>query len=230
MEKHKKKVLYIWKSPYPWDVRVEKICKSLSKKYDVMILARWGGENKRTEYIDGIKVRRVGFKKNSKLSTPVSFNPYWKYEIERAINDYLPNLIIVREIMLGTVSGKLAKKYNIPIAMDMAENYPAIIKEWDNYKNSLLKRFLFQSLEISKRTEKNSLKYMNNVFVVCEENKDRLYEEYSYDDNKTVVIRNTPALNSYETERDFSLPIKLGYHGYINTERNLFKFLAKFQG
>ena len=73
----RKKIIYVWKSPYPWDVRVEKICKSLSKEYEVLILARWGNEAKKAEQIDGVTIRRVGFREKSFKSVPLSFNPFW---------------------------------------------------------------------------------------------------------------------------------------------------------
>lgn len=223
MEKSKKKILYIWKSPYPWDVRVEKICRSLSKKYDVMILARWGGETKRTEYINGIKIRRVGFKKRNVLSTPISINPLWKYEIERAINDYLPTLIIVREIMLGSVAGKLSKKYNIPIAMDMAENYPAALRYWKKYNNTVIKRLVYNYSKLPFFIEKNSLRYMSGIMVVCKEQIQRLYKNYNYPESKTKVIRNTPSTD-YFSNKDFER-INLIHHGWLTSEKSFHKFL-----
>jgi hypothetical protein len=122
----KKKVLYIWKGPYPWDVRTAKFCESLNNNdYDVHLLARWKDDKYEKEKINNIIVHRVGYKKNHKLSIPIPYNPIWKTAIQKKIKEILPDLIIVREIMLAEVSGKLAKKNNIPIIMDMAENYPA---------------------------------------------------------------------------------------------------------
>lgn len=218
----KKTIIYVWKSPYPWDIRVEKVCKSLNKEYNVIILARWGGEKNKEEIIDNITIRRVGFQKSSKVSTPLSINPLWKKEITKAVRDFKADLLIVREIMLGTISGKVARKLGIPVIMDMAENYPAVMKGWEHYNNSALKRLLNQKVKLPENTERVSTKLMDGIFFVCEENKNRIISEINYK-GKAEVIYNTPPLNFFDFKRfEIDRPYKnIAYHGYINTERNL---------
>lgn len=223
----KKKIFYIWKSPYPWDVRVEKICSALVEfAYDVYIICLWGGEEKEREQINNVNVIRVGYKDNLKKFLPIPYNPFWKKSLIKLIEELNPDLIINREIILADISGKLAKKYNIPIIIDMAENYPAAMKLWKKYSNSFLKRLIYHKIDLPTWLERESLKYMNGVIVVCDENGERIKDKYNYK-NKIVTIYNTPSkdffnFKRFELNREFTT---IAYHGYINYERNLEKCL-----
>ncbi|MFA7326315.1 MAG: glycosyltransferase [Candidatus Kapaibacterium sp.] len=221
----RKKIIYVWKSPYPWDVRVEKICNSLAKDYEVLILARWGKEAKKAEQIDGITVRRVGFREKSIKSIPLSFNPIWKKELETVIKGFKPDAIIVREIMLGTLVGKLGKKYSIPTIMDMAENYPAVIKLFKKYKQNIFSRFLIHTLDLAKVVEKKSLNLIKNVIVVCDEQVDRLKSEKYISNHKFCVVENTPIFEeNTKIDKKFTKPI-FGHHGNLTGDKSVFEFL-----
>jgi glycosyltransferase involved in cell wall biosynthesis len=223
-----KKIFYIWKSAYPWDVRIEKICSALVEfGYETYIICLWDGEDKQEENINGINILRVGFNQNKRNYLPIPYNPNWKKSIEQYIKSIKPDLIINREIILADISGKLAKKYEIPIIMDMAENYPAAMKLWKKYSDSLVKKLIYHQIDMPKWLEKKSLELMDGVIVVCDENGERIRNEYNYE-NYIETIYNTPSLNffnfkKFEQERDY---ITISYHGYINTERNLDKVLS----
>jgi glycosyltransferase involved in cell wall biosynthesis len=224
---NKKKIFYIWKSAYPWDVRIEKICSALVEfGFETYIICLWDGEEKQEETINGINILRVGFNQNKRNYLPIPYNPNWKKSIEQYIKSIKPDLIINREIILADISGKLAKKYEIPIIMDMAENYPAAMKLWKKYSDSLVKKLIYHQIDMPKWLEKKSLELMDGVIVVCDENGERIRNEYNYE-NYIETIYNTPSLNffnfkKFEQERDY---ITISYHGYINTERNLDKVL-----
>lgn len=226
--KNKKKIFYIWKSAYPWDVRIEKICKTLfNQGYEPYVICKWEGENSEIEKIDGINIIRVGFNQNSKKYIPLPFNPYWKVEIEKLIIKYKPDLIFNREIILADISGKLAKKYNIPIIMDMAENYPAVIKNWKKYTNNIVKRLIFKKSNLVYKLEEKTTSLMDGIIVVCQENKQRLIDKYNLDSDKIEIIYNTPSkrffnFKRFEDKREYKT---IAYHGYINNERNLEEFL-----
>jgi len=224
----RKTIFYIWKSAYPWDVRVEKICMALLEaNYDVYIVCKWEGEELEEEIVNGLNILRVGYKESSQKYSPFPFNPFWKKSIESLIQKHKPDLLINREIILAEISGKLAKKYNIPIVMDMAENYPAAMKNWKKYNDSFLKRFIFNTLEIAYKLESFCLKLMTGVLVVCTENKNRLIYNYKFNKDNIKIIYNTPSIKSFnfkrdEVDREFKT---IAYHGYINNERNLEIFL-----
>lgn len=225
---NKKKIFYVWKSAYPWDVRIEKICLALvESSYDVYVICRWEGEELEKETIDGVNIIRVGYKQSSKKFSPIPFNPFWKKELDKLLSKYKPSLIINREIILADISGKLAMKYDIPIVMDMAENYPAAMKNWKKYNNTFIKRFIFDKLDLAYKLEGLTLKLMTAVLVVCTENQNRIAKKYNFKIENIVKIYNTPSLSSFDFKRyEVDRPFKnISYHGYINNERNLEKFL-----
>jgi glycosyltransferase involved in cell wall biosynthesis len=130
--------------------------------------------------------------------------------------------------MLGTVAGKVAKKSKIPVIMDMAENYPAVMKGWDKYSNSILKRFIFHRLDIPQKTEDISVKLMDGIYFVAEENRNRILDSYNH--LKSEVIYNTPKLSDYnfkrfKVEKEFK---QISYHGFLNNERNFEIFLDAY--
>lgn len=228
-----KTILYVWKSGYPWDVRVEKICKSLSNSgYKVVLLARWDGEEKQNEEHDGISVVRVGFNKNRIFSIPFPANYLWKKSIERSILEYKPSVIIPREIMLASLCGRLGKKYKIPVVMDMAENYPAAMKDWEKYNKNPISRFIVNNLNIPGHVERNSVNLMNGIITVCKENFDRLIKNYNFPADNLIEIHNTPLKNVYNFKtrtNKFTIDsLTFGHHGYLTGEKRIDIFLEGF--
>ena len=235
-----KKILYIWKSEYPWEIRIKKITQSLViAGFDVYVLAKYNAEEKDSEIVDnGVKVVRFG--RNLKWTLlPVPFNPVWKQAIKMAIKTLNPELIIVREIMLAEMTAKLGHKYKIPVIMDMAENYPAAMREWKKYNSSFFKKFLVHKLKLPDITEKRSVKLCDGIMVVCNEQIERLHKTYNYNKYNISVIENTPE-NDFLTNAIYSevnlkyklennLPIIFGHHGYLSMEKSIKTFLFAFE-
>lgn len=226
-----KPILYIWKSEYPWDVRVEKVCKALQQYgYNVNILARAKDEISEYEEIDGLHIHRVGFRKNRMLSLPIPNNPVWKKAIKKAIEDIQPSLIIVREIMLAELASKLAKKHSIPIIMDMAEHYPAAMRGWKKYMDNFFLRFIVKTLKIPDIVEKRAVRSMDGIIFVSPELGRRIQNKYNYDLKNSTIINNTPEISWFN---DISVgladkPYRFAYHGHMTQDRNLYLMVKAF--
>jgi glycosyltransferase involved in cell wall biosynthesis len=225
-----KKILYIWKSDYPWDVRVDKICTTLYEAgYDVTILCRNTQNKPIEETINNIKIFRVGGNKPNVYTTPLFYNPYWSKCIEDYIKLNTPDLVIVREMLIAELSAKICNKYNIPIIMDMAENYPACIREWKNYNNSLAKRFIVHKLHFPDIVEKRSVPLMDGIITVCKEQNERLQKQFTYNLNDIEVVHNTPIGIEYSSaEYKPQSTILLGHHGYMTAEKSLKNLVEAF--
>jgi glycosyltransferase involved in cell wall biosynthesis len=226
-----KNVLYVWKSPYPWDPRIEKICKTLhSNNFDVNLLARWDGKQRENETIDGLNVIRVGYNLPTKFSAPLFSNPVWKKAISSAIKEFKPTLIMPREIMLAETCGKAGRKFGIPVLMDMAEHYPAAMKGWDKYYRNIVKRFAVHYLNVPERVERSCVGLMDGILTVSSELSKRLNDKYSYPFKKMQVIHNTPEKSWFDNVRIGSSvpPIEFAYHGYMTPDRNLDKMVKGF--
>lgn len=225
-----KKVLYVWKGPYPWDVRVEKFCKSLvNNGFDVLLLSRWSGENKEFEVIDNINVKRAGFNKSNYKYTPVPYNSNWYSEIETNILNFKPDLIIVREILIADQSGKLSQKYNIPIIMDMAENYPAAMRAWKKYNANFISRLITHTLRLPDIVEKNTLKLMTAIITVCVEQNERLISQYKINSENIEVVHNTPFKNWVKRQEIKTKDkIVFGHHGSTTDDKKIINFIKAF--
>ncbi|MCL2039607.1 MAG: glycosyltransferase [Bacteroidetes bacterium] len=240
MQINKKKILYVWKSEYPWEIRIKKITQSLvAAGFDTYVLAKYNGEEKDSEIIDnGVKVIRFG-REFGRMILPVPFNPVWKRAINVVIKTLQPDLIIVREIMLAEMTAKLGRKYNVPVIMDMAENYPACMREWRKYNSNFIKRFLVHQLKYPDMTERKSVKLCDGIMVVCDEQIERLNRLYNYDKEKICVIENTPEddflskTNYAEVDLKYklenNLPIIFGHHGNLSGVTSLENFLFAFE-
>ncbi len=225
-----KKILYIWKGQFPFEIRIQKICESLVKfGYDVTVLCKWKNELCDRETINGVKVIRVGYNKGLKYFVPILYNPLWRNIINKVVSEFKPDLIINREFFLMN-EVKSVVKDSIPIFMDMAENYPAAIANWGKYHNSFVKRFVFDRIKIFNILEKQAVQTADAIFTVCDENRDRLINVLNIPKDKVSVVHNTPDLNWFDNYPKGTriLPKIFAYHGYIAEERNLDKFLLGF--
>ena len=225
------RILYIWKGDYPWEVRIEKFCNSLVENgNEVIILCRWVPGRLETESIGQIKIIRVGFNQAPSLSIPVSTNPFWISSIKKIIKQFQPGLIIAREIMLAEAAARLARKHYIPVIMDMAEHYPAVMKGWKKYKERSFYKILVHDLKLPETFEKRSVNLMDGIITVCSEQSERLINEYNYPAVALQVVHNTPDINSFENVRKgcSSPPRTFAYHGNVNNERNMVRFVKGF--
>lgn len=146
----KQKVLYISKDDFPWDIRTDKICSSLSDNFEVYLLCRKQVNSLNTESYNNFTIKRFSNPFLPKLlNQPIPNNPIWRKVIKKNVEEIKPNIIIVREMHLASIATKIGSRYNIPVIMDMAENYPAAIQLWKKYNNSVLKRLIFHKLKLA---------------------------------------------------------------------------------
>lgn len=224
-----KKILYIHFHRFPWDVRVDKTTRTLKNAgYDVHILGRWVGETFQEEVIDGIHIYRHGYKQLYLKRAPFPKSPFWYESILNLVKKIKPDLIIVREMYLGESAGKIAKKFNIPIIMDMAEHYPAAMRDWKSYQKNPLKKFIVHQVKLPNWIEKNSIKDIQGIMVVCDEQINRLNKEYSFSKKDMTVVHNTPEI-FFKSKKDFNTHnIIFGHHGYLTSEKSLGTFVEGF--
>jgi glycosyltransferase involved in cell wall biosynthesis len=225
------KILYVWKGKYPWDIRVEKFCKSFIKNgFEVFLVARWAENQPVRENYKGINIIRAGYQKNYKLTQPVSFNPIWSNCIKKVVNEVNPDLIMPRDIMLAETCGRIGRKYDIPVVMDMAEHYPAAMKGWKKYSDNIFLRILVHSFNVPEKVEKRAIKLMDGIITVCQEQIERLNVDYNYKMDKMNVVHNTPEVRQFSGVKLKDSPsVKIfGHHGYTTDEKSIRNFLLGF--
>lgn len=170
------KILYIWDADYPWDVRVEKICTALEKDgHELHIAARNLKQAPIKEEVHGATVHRIRAWKNKKLNYILSFplfaSPVWKGFLDKIIQEEGIQLIIVRDLPM-TIAGIWAgKRHNIPVIMDMAEDYVAMVRDiWRARKFQGL-NLLVRNPYLAKLVEIYSFKKVDYIIAVTEEAK-----------------------------------------------------------
>jgi glycosyltransferase involved in cell wall biosynthesis len=192
--------LYIWDADYPWDVRVEKICNSLSNNgYHVHIAARNLKQSAQYEVINGIHIHRLKSYQNAKinylLSFPLFFSPIWKRLIDNIIYKEKIDIIIVRDLPMAIAGILAGRRHNIPVILDMAEDYVSMIKRiWKRRKFSGI-NLILRNPYIARYVEKYTLKNIDHIFVVVEEAKHTIVER-GYSKDKITIVENTPRINN----------------------------------
>ena len=200
-------ICHIWDADYPWDVRVEKICNSLIRKHEVHLVCRNSLRRPRYERLGKLHVHRLPClppytgKLNNLIGFPAFFNPLWLYAIWRTVRRTRANLILVRDLPLALTAVAVGRLAQIPVVLDMAENYPALISDlWGRRQFSVVNLFVRNPALVS-IVEQVSLKFCDHILVVIEESRDRLVARGALP-SKISLVRNTPTVERLvETER-----------------------------
>ncbi|MGH7632436.1 MAG: hypothetical protein ACRENC_01805, partial [Gemmatimonadaceae bacterium] len=102
------RIVYLWDADYPWDVRTEKICATLtSAGHDVHIVARNRARRPLIERMPEGTVHRMrpwlwaGRRFDVALGFPAFFNPRWRSTLRRVLRSVRPDVLIARDLPLA---------------------------------------------------------------------------------------------------------------------------------
>jgi len=236
----KMKIAIVWKNDYPWDVRVEKISKTLfSLGHEVHIICRNLEKRKVEENISGIFIHRLKpFKRrilNSFISTPAFFNPFWIFKIYQVCKEYGVDLLIIRDLPLVLNGIVVAKQKGIPTIFDMAENYPALWQEVTFGSKFNMFNYILKNPIIGRYLEKYCVSAVDHILAVVAEAKQHLIQ-LGVDEKKISIVSNTPQINnnnrrgSFQTKEGWAGKFVLLYQGYVNEARGLEVVLLSMPG
>lgn len=192
----------IYQDDYPWDVRVEKMCTAfVDNKNKVNLIAKNYNHSVCTEIIKkNFEINRLRCYKNKYINClfnfPAFFSPAWIIKIYQVAKNNSTELIIVRDLPLALSAILVGKVLKIPVAMDMAENYPEMIRDTWKYGKISKFDFLIRNPFLLKYLELLALRYLDGVYVVSEESKKRLLT-LNVKEEKIFVVGNTPIINEY---------------------------------
>jgi len=227
-----RRVLYVRQAPYPWDVRVEKICTALQRHgCEVEILARRGADEPRHADCNGISVHRVGPQRPRAASLPLPGNPFWQRALRARMRAFRPDLLIARDIPVALFTARAARAARIPWVLDMAEHYPEAMRSWKKYRGNPLLRAMVGPLRVPDRIERRAVREADGILPVCEEMKQRLQREFDFPPEGIVPVLNTPERARFarvpERECDPGR-LTFGYHGILAEDRDLNTLLRGF--
>lgn len=225
------RICHVWDAEYPWDVRAFKVVKSLTEAgHEVHLVARNRDGRPLEEHLPECTVHRMAplnapAALNSASMFPAFFNPRWLNLIRGVARRTAADLIICRDLPLAPTSIRVGRSLGIPVMLDMAENYPAMMQAiWDTGKQRWPDWFVRNPRAVSK-VERWVLRRIDHTLVVVEESRDRLVQLGVPLDRMTVVS-NTPPLEhlaeSATVRRlDPGEPLHVIYLGLLEAPRGI---------
>lgn len=194
------KILKIWDADYPWDVRVEKVASSLTAAgHDVHLVARNRQARQLVERLPEATVHRLaplrwaGARLSAASMFPAFCNPRWARAILRTGREIGADLVLVRDLPLAPTAIWAARRLGVPVVMDMAENYPAMMRAlWENGLQKPID-WVVRNPAFVERVERWVLPRLDHTFTVVDESRDRLLA-LGVAADRVSVVGNTPVL------------------------------------
>ncbi len=191
-------VVYLWDAEYPWDVRTEKVCRSLrGAGYEVHLVARNRPRAACEETLPEGTVHRMAplhwlpARLDALLQFPAFFNPRWAALTRRVLRESGARLLIVRDLPLAPLALRVATPLGVPVLFDMAEDYPALLQTtWDAGRQGALD-LLVRNPGLARRVEGRVLPRVDHTLVVVEESRARLVAA-GVPAERISVVSNTP--------------------------------------
>ena len=156
------------------------------------------------------------------LSFPAFFNPRWVNLIRRAVIDGNADMIIVRDLPLCPTAVHVGRSFGIPVVLDMAENYPAMMRAlWETGRQTPLD-YVVRNPRATAWVEKYSVDAVDHIITVVEESADRVHA-LGVPREKLSVISNTPPRARVRARRDTPSRdgVDIVYMGNLEVARGL---------
>ena len=193
----KESVGYIYQDDYPWDIRIDKITESYARAgYPVTIICKNSKRESKYETLpNGVKIHRLSpgnsYYLNSILQIPAFFSPIWISTISAAVKENCIKLLIVRDLPLAPTAIYVGRKMNVPVIMDMAEDYPAMIQDMWTYRGPKPLDYMIRNPALLRLLERWVIPRLTATLVVAKESQHRVD---SLGAVESCVIENTPRL------------------------------------
>lgn len=225
------RVCKIWDGDYPWDVRVEKVARSLTDAgHEVHLVARNRQRRPERERLSEADVYRLrpwpllGKRLDDATMFPAFFNPRWLSAIRRTACDSRADVIFVRDLPLAPSAIWAGRQLGLPVVLDMAENYPAMLRGRVELGVHGPADALLRNATAAAAVERWVLRRIDHVFVVVEESRDRLLD-LGLPKDRVTVVSNTPSLSRLDEleprRHDTSDSLELIYLGLLEAPRGI---------
>jgi glycosyltransferase involved in cell wall biosynthesis len=222
----------VWDADYPWDVRVEKVCRSLGREHDVHLVSRNSKRRGTYERHERLHIHRLPVmpwlpaRAQAALGFPVFFNPVWVRAIGRTARRNGARVLLVRDLPLAPTSLLVGRALGIPVVLDMAENYTAMIQDvWDAGRARRGDR-LVRNPRVIRLVERLVVRMVDHILVVVDESRDRL-AAMGVPASKMSVVMNTPSLERIDDpgetggDRRHADELIVAYLGLLEEPRGL---------
>lgn len=197
----KMRICKIWDADYPWDVRVEKICKSFVERgHEVHLVCRNRKKRPLYEHQNNWHIHRLPKMTaalGGLLSFPFFLNPVWIFSIAHVVIKYRVDIIVVRDLPMALAGVLVGKMTGRPCFLDMAEPYPEMLAGYEKMlrvstRQKLVNRIVRNS-DMAYVVEKAACRHMTHIFPVSDEIADNLIRK-GINKSKISVLHNTPRM------------------------------------
>ncbi len=221
------KILMVLDHDFPPDHRVEKEIESLIENNHEIVLACYNYQGSKLLYEDNGKLKvyrkpisKLKYKSSvAILKLPFYFS-FWKKFISKILKKENIDAIHIHDLPLTKIGVEFKNKLNIPLIVDLHENWPASL-ETAKHTNTFLGKILSSNKQWRKY-EKRILNHADKIITVVDEMQDRI-SKLGIDKEKIHVISNTINPKDFPLTNDEPNPefITLFYAGGINIHRGL---------
>ena len=220
----------VWDADYPWDVRVEKVASTLtSRGCSVHLAARNTSRLPILEHRPEATVRRLRpwtwlpEAADTMAMFPVFANPRWLRHIRNVARESNANIILCRDLPLAPACIAVGRALQLPVVLDMAENYPAMLASMRSTGRTRMFDLLVRNPRLARWVERWTLKRVDGVMVVVDESADRLAAD-GVPRERIAVVSNTPPLDRVKTtpaEHRGGTTTRVVYLGLIEAQRGI---------
>jgi glycosyltransferase involved in cell wall biosynthesis len=228
-------ILKIVDGDYPWDVRVEKVARTLTEGgHQVHMVARNRKRSPLLEELPEATMHRLrpwsflGRSLDSASQFPAFMNPRWARLALRTGRSTGAELVLVRDLPLAPLAIWTARRLGVPAVLDMAENYPAMIRDLWTTGSTRPGDALVRNPRAVEAVERWTMARIDHTIVVVEESGERLVTELGVPPERITVVGNTPSLDRLEAfpPRAAPLssetrPLRLVYLGLMEEARGV---------
>jgi len=154
---------------------------------------------------------------------PAFLNPRWLFGIERVARMAKASVILCRDLPLAPACIFVARKLGLQVVLDMAENYPAMLRSRRATGRSRSLDFLIRNPTLARWVERWALRRVDGVLVVVEESRERLIAE-GVPARKLAIVSNTPPvarLTCTAARHEPQNPLRAVYLGLIEAQRGI---------
>jgi glycosyltransferase involved in cell wall biosynthesis len=225
----------VWDAEYPWDVRTEKTCLTLtSAGHDVHIVARNRTRLPSTERMPEGTIHRMPPWRwagpiDAALGFPAFFNPRWRSLISAVVREVKADVIIVRDLPLCPAAIRVGKRQRVPVILDMAEHYPAMMRAlWETGQHRPID-WVVRNPRVVQRVERYCIENVDHILTVADEMRDRL-AALGVAPSRMTRVSNTPILDHTVNDSGTGAsrpmlqahrPIQLVYLGLLEVVRGI---------
>lgn len=212
---------------FPPDIRVENESLALKEAgFEIFIASQTRSAKPGSEIYKGINIIRkkiTDFHYKSSvgcLKFPFYFN-FWRSFLDNLFSDHKFDAIHIHDLPLASVGIGFGEKMDIPVILDLHENWPAML-ETASHTNTALGRMLSSSKQWRKYEIEMTVR-STEIITVVEEMKKRI-TALGNDPGKITVVSNTANLSQLDLDKEIKPDPEfttLVYAGGITYHRGL---------